>query len=68
MILNYEHEKIFKIFEMLPQGSSIRIGELHKSLKKQSEANIFDVYHTVKNMTTMGVLRELKMDTGQRYQ
>jgi Fur family transcriptional regulator, ferric uptake regulator len=65
--LNYEHEKILKIFEMLPQGIHINISELHKSLKKQAKVNIFDVYYTVKNMTEMGVLRELKMDTGQSY-
>jgi Fur family ferric uptake transcriptional regulator len=65
--LDYENENILKIFEMLPQGSHIDIGELYKSLKKQSEVNISAVYHTVKTMTEMGVLRELKMDTGQRY-
>lgn len=51
----------------MPQVIHINIGELYKSLKKQAKVNIPDVYSTVKNMTAMGVLREIKMDTGQRY-
>lgn len=66
-LLNYEHENILKIFEALPQGSHVSISELYNKLKKQGKVNITTVYHTIKTMIKVGVLRELKMDTDQRY-
>jgi Fur family transcriptional regulator, ferric uptake regulator len=65
--LDYQHENILKVFEVLPPGSHLNIVELYKSLKKQEKVNISTVYHAVTIMVEMGVLRELEMATGQRY-